>query len=70
MDAKKLIGLHIDANALNLTVATEQDAERVVQTLNASQLRHCRRHKHFFSLLGELPPGQSGRIACRTSELT
>ncbi len=45
MDTKKLIGLHIDTNVLNITVATEQDAARVLQTLNASQLQHCRRIK-------------------------
>lgn len=45
MDTKKLIGLHIDTNALNLTVKTEADAERVLQTLNDAQMRNCRRIK-------------------------
>ena len=30
MNTKKLIGLHIDTNTLNLTVKTEADAERVL----------------------------------------
>ena len=45
MDTKKLIGLHIDTNSLNLTVKTDQDAERVLQTLNDSQMKNCRRIK-------------------------
>ncbi len=45
MDKKKIIGLHIDTNALNLAVKTEADAERVLQTLNAAQMQHCRRIK-------------------------
>lgn len=45
MNTKKLIGLHIDTNTLNLTVKTEADAERVLQTLNYAQMRNCRRIK-------------------------
>jgi len=45
MDTKKLIGLHIDTNALSLTVETDQDADRVLRTLNEAQMQHCRRIK-------------------------
>ena len=38
-------GLHIDTNVLNRLVRNEQDAERVLGTLNDAQMRNCRRIK-------------------------
>ena len=45
MDAKKLIGLHIDTQSVNLKVTTEAEAETVLRRLDNVQKMYCRRIK-------------------------